>query len=550
MILLIDNYDSFTYNLAQYLQELGREVTVYRNDALGLDTIRALKPEAIVISPGPGDPDQAGISLEVIRELAGKIPIFGVCLGLQCIGQAFGGKIVRAKRLMHGKSSMIRHDGRTVFSGLESPLEVGRYHSLVIDPASLPSCLEVSATSEEGEIMAVRHKTLRVEGVQFHPESVLTPAGRRILYNFITGEESGMRVKEGIDQVISGRSLSQKEAEEMMRVIMDGEATPAQISAFVTGLRLKGETVDEITGFARAMRAKVTKVKAPAGLLVDVVGTGGDKSRSFNVSTAAAFVAAGAGVRVAKHGNRSVSSQCGSADVLAAAGVNIMAPVPVVEQALADNGIAFFFAPLFHPAMKHALGPRREIGIRTVFNILGPLSNPAGAQAQVTGVYDADLTETMARVLGELGSKAAWVVHGLDGLDEITLTAKTKVSALKDGKVETFYIDPVALGLDVCEPKDLVGGTAPENAAMLREVLGGAKGPIRDVVLLNAAAVLVVAGVAKDLKEGLAKAAKSVDSKAALKKLDGLVKITAGKAREKTRGKAGAQRKGSGRRDS
>jgi len=546
MILLIDNYDSFTYNLAQYLQELGREVTVYRNDALGLDTIRALKPEAIIISPGPGDPDQAGISLEVIRELAGKIPIFGVCLGLQCIGQAFGGKIVRAKRLMHGKSSMVRHDGRTVFSGLESPLEVGRYHSLVIDPASLPACLEVSATSEEGEIMAVRHKTLRVEGVQFHPESVLTPAGRRILYNFITGEESGMRVKEGIDQVISGKSLSQKEAEEMMRLIMDGEATPAQISAFLTGLRLKGETVDEITGFARAMRRKVTKIAAPKGMLVDTCGTGGDKSRSFNVSTAAAFVAAGAGVRVAKHGNRSVSSQCGSADVLAAAGVNIMAPVPLVEKTLADNGIAFLFAPLFHPAMKHALGPRREIGIRTVFNILGPLSNPAGAQAQVIGVYDADLTETMAKVLGELGSKAAWVVHGLDGLDEITLTAKTKVSALKDGKVETFYIDPVALGLVPCEAKDLLGGTAVENAAVLREVLGGAKGPIRDVVLLNAAAVLVVAGVAKDLKEGLAKAAKSVDSKAALRKLDGLVKMTTGKAAAKTKPKAKAQKKAKG----
>jgi anthranilate phosphoribosyltransferase len=350
-----------------------------------------------------------------------------------------------------------------------------------------------------------------------------------MLYNFLTGEESGLRVKEGIDAVISGKSLSQKEAEEMMRLVMEGEAAPAQISAFLTGLRLKGETVDEITGFARAMRRKVTKVKAPPGLVVDTCGTGGDKSRSFNVSTAAAFVAAGAGVRVAKHGNRSVSSQCGSADVLAAAGVDIMAPPPVVEKALAANGIAFFFAPLFHPAMKHALGPRREIGIRTVFNILGPLSNPVGAEAQVIGVYDADLTEKMAAVLGELGSKAAWVVHGLDGLDEITLTAKTRVSALKDGRVKTFYVDPVELGLEPCEPKDLLGGTARENAAKLRAVLGGEKGPVRDVVLLNAAATLVVAGAAKDLKEGMAKAAKAVDSGAALKKLDGLVRITGGK---------------------
>jgi len=528
MILLIDNYDSFTYNLAQYLQELGREVGVYRNDAIGLDAIRALRPEAIVISPGPGDPDQAGISLEVIRELGGKYPILGVCLGLQTIGQAYGGRIVRAKRLMHGKTSMIRHDGRTVFSGLDSPLEVGRYHSLVVDPASVPDCLEVSATSEEGEIMGLRHRSLRVEGVQFHPESVLTPSGRRILYNFLTGEESGMRVKEGIDAVISGRDLSQREAEEVMRLVMDGEATPAQISALLTGLRLKGESIDEIAGFARAMRRKVTKVKAPPGLVVDTCGTGGDKSGSFNVSTAAAFVAAGAGVRVAKHGNRSVSSKCGSADVLAAAGVNIMAPPPVVERALDENGIAFFFAPLFHPAMKHAIGPRREIGIRTVFNILGPLSNPVGAQAQVVGVYDADLTDRLAAVLGELGSRAAWVVHGLDGLDEITLTTKTKVSALRDGKVETFYLDPLEAGLEPCEPQELAGGTAAENASALREVLGGRKGPLRDVVLLNAAATLVVAGVARDLKEGVAKAAKSIDSGAALRKLDGLVRITSG----------------------
>jgi anthranilate synthase/phosphoribosyltransferase len=537
MILLVDNYDSFTYNLAQYLQELGQEVTVYRNDALGLDTVRALKPSAIVISPGPGNPDQAGICLELIREMAGKVPILGVCLGLQCIGQAFGGKIVRAKRLMHGKTSMIRHDGRTIFSGLDSPLEVGRYHSLVVDPDSVPDCLHVSARSEEGEIMALRHKKHRIEAVQFHPESVLTPSGRKILYNFLTGEESGMRVKEGIDQVIAGKSLSQKEAEEMMKTIMDGDATPAQISAFLTGLRLKGETVGEITGFARAMRAKATKIKAPAGMLVDTCGTGGDKSRSFNVSTAAAFVAAGAGVRVAKHGNRSVSSQCGSADVLAAAGVDIMAPVPVVEKALKDNGIAFFFAPLFHPAMKHALGPRREIGIRTVFNILGPLSNPAGAQAQVIGVYDANLTEVMAKVLGELGSKSAWVVHGLDGLDEITLTAKTKVSALRDGKVTTFYISPEEVGLEPCEPAALLGGTAKENAATLKEVLAGKPGPIRDVVLLNAAATLVVAGKAKDLKEGIALAAKSVDSGAARKKLEGLVRATKAKVTAKGKGK-------------
>jgi len=526
MILLIDNYDSFTYNLYQYLEELGREVAVYRNDALGLDAVKALKPDFIIISPGPGTPDQAGISLDVIREFGGTIPILGVCLGMQCIAQAFGGKIVRAEKLMHGKTSMIRHDGKTVFSGLESPLEVGRYHSLVVEPATVPDCFEVSATTDDGEIMALRHRELPVEGVQFHPESILTPQGRTMLHSFLTGRESGMKIKEGIDKVIGGKDLTQEEAEDMMRSIMSGMATPAQIAAFLTGLRLKGETVDEITGFARLMRRKVKKINPPEGMLVDTCGTGGDRSGSFNISTAAAFVAAGAGVKVAKHGNRSVSSKCGSADVLAAAGVNIMAPAAVVEKALHEIGIAFFFAPLFHPAMKHAIGPRREIGIRTVFNILGPLSNPVGAQAQVIGVYDPELTETMANVLGELGSKSAYVVHGLDGLDEITLTTKTKVSILKDGKVETVHLSPEDYGLALCEPEELNGGTAKENAAAMRDLLAGKKGPIRDVVLLNAAASLVVAGEAADMEEGLKHAAAAIDSGAALEKLDRLVEIT------------------------
>jgi anthranilate synthase/phosphoribosyltransferase len=528
MILLIDNYDSFSYNLYQYLEELGTEVAVYRNDALGLDAIRSLKPKAIVISPGPGNPDQAGISLEVIRAFGGEIPILGVCLGMQCIGQAFGGRIVRADRLMHGKTSMIRHDGKTIFSGLESPIEVGRYHSLIVDPDSVPDCLEVTATSDDGEIMALRHKELPVEGVQFHPESILTPQGKAMLYNFVSGRESGMKIKEGIDKVIGGKDLSSEEAEDMMRSVMSGLATPAQIAAFLTGLRLKGETVEEITGFARLMRQKVTKIKAPEGMLVDTCGTGGDRSGSFNISTAAAFVAAGAGVKVAKHGNRSVSSKCGSADVLAAAGVDIMAPPPVVEKALHEIGIAFFFAPLFHPAMKHAIGPRREIGIRTVFNILGPLSNPVGAHAQVLGVYDAELTETMARVLGELGSTSAYVVHGLDGLDEITLTTRTKVSALRDGSVETFHISPEDLGLELCEPEALQGGSARENAETMRALFSGKKGPVRDVVLLNAAATLVVAGEAAGLEEGLEDAAAAVDSGAALEKLEGLIRITHG----------------------
>jgi anthranilate synthase/phosphoribosyltransferase len=528
MILLIDNYDSFTYNLLQYLEELGRDVVVRRNDAIDADGVRAMAPEALVISPGPGDPDGAGVCLSLVREFAGKLPILGVCLGHQCIARAFGGRIVRAAAPQHGKTCAIVHDGRTLFSGLDSPMEVGRYHSLVVDPGSLPECLEVSARSPSGEIMGLRHRTMRIEGVQFHPESILTPGGRRLLHNFLSGEETGLRFKEGIDTVISGRNLNRKEAGEMMRGIMAGEATPSQISAFLTGLRLKGETPEEIAGMAAEMRRRVVRIEPPEGLLVDTCGTGGDRSGSFNISTAAAFVAAGAGARVAKHGNRAVSSTCGSADVLAAAGVEIMAAPAVVERALREVGIAFFFAPLFHPAMKHALTPRREIGIRTVFNILGPLSNPAGARAQVLGVYAAALTETMAEVLGLLGSGSAWVVHGLDGLDEITLTGRTKVSALRDGRVETFYLAPEDLGLEPCEPEDLRGGDAATNARLLREVLEGKGGALRDAVRLNAAAVLVVSELAADLAEGLTLASASIDSGKAMAKLDALVRITRG----------------------
>jgi anthranilate synthase/phosphoribosyltransferase len=531
VILVIDNYDSFTYNLVQALYELGREVTVVRNDAARVDELLAREPEAIIISPGPGNPDEAGVSLPLIRAAAGRFPILGVCLGHQCLGQAFGGRIVRARRLMHGRTSSIRHDGRTIFSGLPNPITATRYHSLAVERESLPDCFEVSATSEEGEIMAIRHRQLRLEGVQFHPESIMTPLGKRILNNFLTGEERMLPIKEAIDRLISGEDLAEAEAEDVMELIMSGEATPSQISAILTSLRLKGETVDEITGFARVMRRNVRPIRRPEGMVVDTCGTGGDRSGTFNISTAAAFVVAGAGVTVAKHGNRAVSGKAGSADVLEALGVNIAAPLAVAERALAEVGIAFLFAPAFHPAMKHAVGPRREIGIRTVFNILGPLSNPVGADAQVLGVYDPFLTETMALVLKRLGSRHALVVHGQDGLDEITLTCETRISELKDGFVDTYLLRPEEVGLARCRPADLAGGDARENAAILRRVLEGEAGPRRDVVLLNAAAALLAGGAAADLRGGLALAANSVDQGLALGKLTALAALTSGGAR-------------------
>jgi anthranilate phosphoribosyltransferase len=331
------------------------------------------------------------------------------------------------------------------------------------------------------------------------------------------------RLKGAIAHLVKGRDLTEAEAEAVMEQIMTGQATPAQIGGFLIALRLKGETVEEVTGFARAMRRNATPIRSRHRLLVDTCGTGGDGRGTFNVSTMAAFVIAGAGLAVSKHGNRSVSSNCGSADVLQALGVRLELSPEKVAACIDEVGIGFLYAPLLHPAMKHAIGPRREMGVRTVFNILGPLTNPAGAQVQVLGVYDGTLTEMMARVLGSLGCRAAFVVHGADGLDELSTTGPNRVTRLQGGQVRTFTLDPLKLGLPRARLSDLEGGDAEENAAILCSVLDGEAGPRREVVLLNAAAGLVAGGAAADLPEGLSLAAQSIDSGAARAKLEALV---------------------------
>lgn len=332
-----------------------------------------------------------------------------------------------------------------------------------------------------------------------------------------------MDIKTAIGLLIKGQDLTETEAELLMEQIMTGQSTAAQIGGFLIALRLKGETVEEVTGFARAMRRNATPVRSRQPQLIDTCGTGGDGRGTFNISTVAAFVLAGAGLAVSKHGNRSVSSNCGSADVLQALGVRLQLTPDETAACIDEAGIGFLYAPLLHPAMKRAIGPRREIGVRTVFNILGPLTNPAGAQVQVLGVYDGTLTEMMAQVLRSLGTKAAFVVHGADGLDELSTTGPNRVTQLQDGHVRTFSLDPLELGLPRASLSDLEGGDAEENGAILRAVLDGEPGPRRDVVLLNAAAGLVAGGSASDLREGVALAARSIDSGAARAKLDALV---------------------------
>jgi anthranilate phosphoribosyltransferase len=332
-------------------------------------------------------------------------------------------------------------------------------------------------------------------------------------------------IKEAIKTLVSGQSLTEEQAASVMEEIMRGEATPAQFGAFVTALRLKGETIDEIVGMAKTMRANANSVIISEPL-VDTCGTGGDALGTFNISTAAAFVAAGAGLKVAKHGNRAISSHCGSADVLETLGVKVDLNAEQVKRCLEEVGMGFMFAPLFHPAMKYAAAPRREIGIRTVFNIIGPLTNPAGAKAQVLGVADELLVQKLASVLNGLGCKHALVVHGEDGLDEITITGKTKVSELKDGSITSYSISPDDFGLSRASLDSLKGGTTSENALLLRRILAGALGPQRDVVLANAGAVLLAGDKVKTLEEGITLAIEVIDSGRAWAKLGQLIKFS------------------------
>lgn len=338
-----------------------------------------------------------------------------------------------------------------------------------------------------------------------------------------------MDIKRAIDLIGKFGHLQSSEAEAVMNEIMRGDATPAQIGAYLMGLRMKGETLSEITGSAIAMRANSEKVptQTAGASLLDTCGTGGDKSGTFNISTTVAFVAAGAGIPIAKHGNRAASSQCGSADVLAELGVNLDLTPEQVGQCIDEVGIGFLFAAKLHPAMKYVIAPRREMGVRSIFNILGPLTNPAGARRQLMGVFAPDLTDTMAHVLGELGAISAMVVCGYGNMDELTTTGPNTVSHYQDGRVDTYTLDPREYGFHGATITDLLGGDAPTNASILRGVLDGSiRDAKRDVVLLNAGAAIFVGGKAGDIAEGIKIASEVIDSGAAVAKLDGLIAFT------------------------
>lgn len=540
MIVLLDNYDSFTYNLYQYIGELYPDIQVIRNDVITVEGLEQLKPEALIVSPGPGYPKDAGISLEAIRHFSGKIPILGVCLGHQSIAEAFGGKIVKASVLMHGKASKIRFQkDATLFRHLPEEVPCGRYHSLIVEDASVPECLWVTARDTDGQIMGLEHKELSIYGVQFHPESILTQAGKQILINFLN-TIPGVSIPDVMQEppapkkalcpysnrLIEFQNLTQQEAAEAMDIIMSGQATEAQIAEFLTALRMKGETIDEISGLALGMRAKANLVPDSKDA-IDIVGTGGDLASSFNISTTASFVIAAAGVKVAKHGNRSVSSKSGAADVLECLGVKIQSTPEQAKACLDTVGVSFLFAQSYHKSMRFVAPVRGQMGVRTVFNVLGPLTNPAQTDYIVLGVYEKKLLSVMAHVLIQIGIQRAMVVYGNDRLDEVSISDSTSVAEVRDGQVLEYELTPEQMGLPRGSKEEIVGGTAQENADITKGILNGSiTGSKRNIVLLNAGCALYTIGKVASVQEGVSLAAEMIDSGKALEKLQELVTFT------------------------
>ena len=554
MILIIDNYDSFTHNLFQYLSELSdEEVRVVRNDRTSIAAIAELRPTRIVISPGPGGPEDAGISIETVRRFAGKVPILGVCLGLQAIGAAYGARIVPAARVVHGKAEPIEIDGRGLFRSINTPSEFTRYHSLAVDEATLPAEFEVSARAIDGEIMGIRHKEHAIEGVQFHPESIASADGKKLLANFLHYRRERFNPREKLNHLLAGGSLSQRDAAGFMEELTDGNLSDAQIAAFLIAFTAKGVTDQELAGCTEVLQRKRTPIRA-TGATLDTCGTGGDGLGTFNISSLAALVAAAGGARVAKHGNRAVSSRSGSADFYRALGIDIDAPPGVVERSLEDLGFAFLYAPKYHAAMRFAGPARREIGVKTIMNLVGPLANPAGASYQLIGVFDARYLEVVARAAVRLGVRRGMVVHGRDGQDELSVTAPTEVVEFSAGASELRGDEAVAAadfthrvlqpehhGLALHEPDSLKGGSAEENAAIAHRLLDGDDGragggtivdaaiaALHDSVVFNAGAALTVAGVTATIGDGTRAAAACLRDGAARRVLERAAAISFG----------------------
>ena len=537
MILVIDNYDSFTFNVVQALEcATNEEIKVVRNDEAGLEQLASMQPSHLIVSPGPGNPAGAGVSVEAIKYFAGKISILGICLGHQAIGEAFGAKIVGAKFIKHGIVEDIDLDGRGVFRTIGRSAKFTRYHSLVIDEASLPADFEVTARAKDGDIMGVRHKTMAIEGVQFHPESIASQACQELFKAFLNYRRENLPVAEYLRQLLDEKKpLSRDQASFFMENLTDGTMDEKATAAILTAMAARGlPTADEMAGCAGALLKKKTDfpLAAKAGAtgtgLAEIVGTGGDGKGSFNISSLSALVAASCGQGVAKHGNRAVSSKSGAADFFENLGIKIMAEPEKTASLVKETGFGFLMAPVYHAAMRFAAPVRKALGIKTIFNVLGPLLNPAGAEYEVLGVYSADLMEDYARAAKALGAKRVMVIHSRDGFDEISPCQPTDVFQINDdGKEYRYVIEPAKFGINNASEDELEGGSGADNARLAMEVLnGGGRASIKAAVGLNAGAVLYLSGRAKTLKDGYDMATGAIANGTALRKLQEIQKVS------------------------
>jgi anthranilate synthase/phosphoribosyltransferase len=523
MICVVDNYDSFTFNIVQALERLSNEqVMVVRSKECTIAAIEKANPQYLVISPGPGNPTDAGISMEAIRHFAGKIPILGVCLGHQAIGQAFGAKITGAKFIRHGVVEEITTDGRGLFRIIGKKGSFTRYHSLVVDEQTLPPDFEVTARAGDGDIMGIRHKTMPIEGVQFHPESIASEQGDAIFRAFLNYRRENLPVADILTTLTEGGDLDENTAALFMENLTDGTLDERVTSAILTALAAKGPAASEMAGCARVLCQKKKKFPLEGTGLAEIVGTGGDGKGSFNISSLSALVAASCGQPMAKHGNRAVSSKSGAADFYEALGIKIDTPPEKTADLIKKTNFGFLMAPLYHSAMRFAAPVRKALGIKTIMNVLGPLSNPAGAQYEVLGVYSKNLLEPVAHAAKRLGAKRVMVIWSKDGYDEISPIDQTYVYQIDENEKETAYmITPADFGITGCTQEELAGGSGTENAQLALAVLsGGGRKSIKAAVGLNTAAILYLSGRVKTLREGFELAVNAIDTGKALKKLE------------------------------
>ncbi|MCX8649448.1 anthranilate phosphoribosyltransferase [Gilliamella sp. wkB292] len=516
-ILFIDNIDSFTYNLVDQLRNSQHNVTIYRNtipaDVI-VEKLSQMQNPILMLSPGPGAPSEAGCMPELLKRLKGKLPIIGICLGHQAIVESYGGSIVPAGDILHGKASLIEHDEQAMFKGLPNPLPVARYHSLKGE--NIPKTLTINALCNN-IVMAVRNDEDRVCGFQFHPESILTIQGVKLLEQTIEwalnpSQQTAQPKQEAIidkqeynvqpilNKLYLGQVLSQQESKILFNLIIQGKIEPTVLATAIISMKVRGEKPDEIAGAAQALLENADSFAIPDYAFTDIVGTGGDGTNSINISTASAFVAAALGYKVAKHGNRGVSSKSGSSDVLSALGIKLNMPAEDSRKALDELGVCFLFAQQYHSGFRHAAPVRQQLKTRTIFNVLGPLINPSRPKRILLGVYHPDLIKPIAETLTMLGYTHAYVVHG-SGMDEVAIHGETQVAEVHNGKIRYFTLTPQDFGLQQYTLKDIEGGTPEMNRDMLIAILQGHGKPAHEAAIAANVAMLMSLFGQSDLKQ-------------------------------------------------